>query len=381
MSTATENKTTAISAPRQFRKLTTEIAQSLLQNWVGEDKAKEAAGRISAALSAAAASARNPQDFYDCTPDSIGRCVAIAALTNIMPGTGSTALAYLIPRRPRKGERPQLQYQLSHRGLNALARRTGQTMIAIPISRRDELTFTEDGDVRVISRDIDHPPTSEEDLRGVIVLVREITNGQTIVRGWVPVSLINVRRDGSDAYSYASKNDWAKKTDPWHQWYVQMATKTAMHYAISRGWCVIDDAAAVRAVSIDQERDYSPLAPPVELIPQTGSRTDQLADAMSEPEANLDHGPAGEESQEPPEAYGEEPQEIPQEVSLQSFSAKAGELLARINESNTKDELRAVWGEAQQLGVSRKLTPAEYAEIKKDYEAALKNFSPKAAKR
>jgi recombinational DNA repair protein RecT len=253
MSTITKQALT----PREYRQLSTNIAKSLLVDWVGEDRAREAAGRISAALSAAAASARNPADFYACTQESIGRCVAIAALTEIMPGTGSTALAYLIPRRARKGESSQLQYQLSHRGLNALARRTGQTMIAVPISSRDALAFTEDGDVRVMDRDIDNPPTSEADLRGVIVLVREINSGATIVRGWVPASLINVRRDSSDAYTFACKkgNEWAKETDPWHQWYVEMAIKTAMHYAIGRGWCVIDDSAAVRAMSIDQERE------------------------------------------------------------------------------------------------------------------------------
>jgi hypothetical protein len=31
--------------------------------------------------------------------------------------------------------------------------------------------------------------------------------------------------------------------------------KTAMHYAISRGWCVIDDTEAVRALSADVADD------------------------------------------------------------------------------------------------------------------------------
>lgn len=367
--TTTELKTTPA---RQYRQLSTNIALSLLQDWVGPDRAKEAAGRISAALSASAASAKNPDDFYQCTPDSIGRCVAIAALTEIMPGTGSTALAYLIPRRPRKGERPQLQYQLSHRGLNALARRTGQTMIAVPISHRDELSFNEDGDVLVVRRDIDNPPTTEEDLRGVIVQVRETRSGTTICRGWVPVSVINARRDVSDSYAYALKNDWAKKSDPWHQWYVEMAIKSSMHYAVSRGWCVIDDAAAVRAISIDQSQDYSQCAPPLQRIPQGESRTDQLADALgdAEPDAYPDHGNAGEESQEPEIAPEDQPQEesvTPAEMSIQAVS-----LLEKVNAATTKKDIEAAYGEAQQLKLAGRLTEAEFAEIKRDVDAGKK---------
>lgn len=376
-----QTKPATIHPARQYRQLVTTIATSLLADWVGAERAKEAAGRISAALSASAASARNPNDFYQCTTDSIGRCVAIAALTDIMPGTGSTALAYLIPRRPRKGEPPQLQYQLSHRGLNALARRTGQTMIAVPISHRDELTFSEDGDIRIVNRDIDNPPTSEDDLRGVLVLVRETRTGKTIVRGWVPVSLINVRREGSDSYRYALKNAYAKNSDPWHQWYVEMAMKTAMHYAISRGWCVIDDAGAIRAVSIDQSQDYAQLAPPVDRIPQSDSRTDQLADMLSDKHAQdlsdslgeiLPGDDAGEESQEPAEAEDETQDNPPVELGNDAMV-----FVDRLNNATTKKEMESIFGEANQSKLAKKLTDAEFVEIRREYEACK---NPKAKK-
>lgn len=298
MATATQTTEIARENPaREFRRTSSGVAKSLLRDWVGEERAKEAAGRISVALSACAASARKPEDFYLCTPDSVARCVAIAALTEIMPGTGPTALAYLIPRRPRKGETPQLNYQLSHRGLNALARRTGQTMIPVPISRRDRLRFSADGDVEVEYRDIDNPPTSEADLRGVIVLVRELRTGVTVCRGWVPVSIINKRREGSDSYNFALSNAWAKDSDPWHQWYVEMAVKTAMHYAISRGWCVIDDSAAVRAMSIDQSNDYVALAPPSSAGNLESTATDQstlLAETLRQRRQNGSSDPEAE---------------------------------------------------------------------------------------
>lgn len=234
------------------------MALSMLKNWVGEERAKEATGRISVALSASASAAKKPEEFYNCTLASVAKVIAISALTGIMPSTGATALAYAIPRRPRKGEPPQLQYQLSHRGINALANRAGMHMVAIPISMSDTIEVEESGDVVVKARDLDNPPSSEEDLRGVMVVVRRLDTGKVICNGWVAKKLINARREGSDSYRFAEGkgNEWAKETDPWHAWYVEQAMKTAMHYAIGRGWCVVDDTEAIRALKADQESDF-----------------------------------------------------------------------------------------------------------------------------
>jgi recombinational DNA repair protein RecT len=247
-----------ISSSKEFRLSVADMSESILADWVGPERAAEAAGRIATALAQSAASAKNPKDFFDCTPASVAKVVAIAALTEIMPSTGATALAYAIPRRPRKGEAPQLQYQLSHRGINALAKRAGMLMIAIPISHTDNIEATETGEIKVLSRDIDNPPLKESELRGVQVIVKEIATGATIASGWVSKSMIDVRRAESDSYSYAEKpgSEWAKDSSPWHKWYVEQAMKTAMHYAINRGWCVIDDTAAIRALSTDQENQY-----------------------------------------------------------------------------------------------------------------------------
>lgn len=246
-----------ISEPLAFRKRSETIAMNLLETWVGEERARESAGRISVALAASASMSRNPKDFYDCTPDSVGRVIAVSALTGIMPSTGAVALAYAIPRRPRKGEAPQLQYQLSHRGINALANRAGMHMVAIPISFNDVIETTETGDVVVKSRDLDNPPTNEDELRGVIVQVKRLDGGGLVCSGWVPKKVILERRKMSDGFNYAERpgNEYAKDTDPWHRWYVEQAMKTALHYAIGRGWCVIDDTEAVRALSHDAESD------------------------------------------------------------------------------------------------------------------------------
>jgi|SRR5690606_24607537 len=234
----------------KFKADTTRMAKTTLAEWVGPEQAGEAVGRIATALSSAAASARRPQDFYDCTPASVASCIAMAALVGIMPGSGSAALAYVVPQRPRQGEPPQLQYSLSHRGLNALARRCGQTMVATPVGMKDTVETGPDGTVQVIARDIDHPPTTFDDLRGVLVVVKELSSGVVVCREWVPKVLIEQRRGMSR--SFTGKYP---EYSPWATWPVEMAIKTAMHYAIARGWCVIDDTSATRALSADVEAD------------------------------------------------------------------------------------------------------------------------------
>ncbi len=278
MSIANKPENKQLSAPQEFRQRSTAIAGVLLRDWVGEERAREATGRIATALSASAAAAKNPQDFYDCTPQSIAKVIAISALTGIMVSTGQAALAYAIPRRPRKGEPPQLQYQLSHRGIAALAKRAKLTLVAYPISIRDTVEMDDNSEVIVTARDFDNPPQSEEELRGVMVLVKSFDTGICLARGFVAKSIINVRRQQSDSYRFAEMQgkEWAKESSPWHKWYVEMAMKTAMHYAINRGWCVIDDTEAVRALQADAEGDYSPVIVDTE----NRSRTESLAERL-----------------------------------------------------------------------------------------------------
>ena len=278
--------------PKSFALTTKNIAVKILSEWVGEARAQEAIGRIATAINTSAASAKNPADFYACTPASIGKVVAISALTGIMVGTGQGALAYAIPRRPRKNEPPQLQFQLSHRGVAALAKRAGFSLVAHPIHVNDVLSMDENSEVQVVKRDFDNPPMTEADLRGVLVVVKSIATGVCVAKGFVAKSLINQRRDKSDSYRYAelSKDSWAKDNSTWHQWYVEMAMKTAMHYAINRGWCVVDDTEAVRALSVDSEGDVAPQEQPQGA---DKSRTEELTDRLLgfDPEAvSMDAG-------------------------------------------------------------------------------------------
>lgn len=275
MSTAIAPAPSAVpQSTRDFKRHVQGIAMEMLASWVGEDRTNEAIGRITAALTASVASARDPNDFYACTPSSIAGCIALAALTGIMPGVGSTALAYVVPQRARKGEAPQLAYWLSHRGVNALARRCGQTMIPTPVGLKDKIQVDSDGEIRVVELDVDSPPQTYEELRAILILVKELSTGHVIHRGWVPKSVINKRK----AKSRSAESEYG----PWNNWPIEMAIKTAMHYAIGRGWCIIDDTSAARALQTDAEVDR---AAPALLVnqpePPAGlNRTDQLAASL-----------------------------------------------------------------------------------------------------
>ena len=314
---ATEIAERPVNAAAKFRQQVTHIAGSLLREWVGEDRANEAIGRIAAALSASAAAAKNPTDFYECTPQSVATCIAVSALTSIMPSVGSTALAYVQPQRPRKGEPPQLQYSLSHRGLNALAKRSGQMLIPMPIGHSDVIDVNTNGEVAIVSRDIDNPPMSLDELRGVVIVVKDIVNYEVIFRGWMPVKMIIPRRAMSRSWSGAGR-----QYSPWTNWPVEMAMKTAMHYAISRGWAVIDDTTSVRAMSMDAESDVIDTS----AVAYIGSGSLSGVDALN---AALN----------PTAASAETPTEAPAEPA----STQWGD---RLKACNTLDELQALRDEA-----------------------------------
>jgi hypothetical protein len=106
-------------------------------------------------------------------------------------------------------------------------------------------------------QDLDNPPTTIEDLRGIVLIVKNLKTGIVIHSGFVAKKLILDRRETSDGWKYAEKpgKEYAKESDPWHRWPVEQAQKTAMHYAVGRGWCVIDDTESSLAISQDSKSD------------------------------------------------------------------------------------------------------------------------------
>lgn len=378
---ANGNATTAVAKPhpaQMFRRNVTQMSESILKDWVGEDRAKEAIARVAAAFSASAAAAKDPRDFYDCTPQSVAMCIAVSALTGIMPGVGSTALAYVLPQRPRRDEAPQLQYSLSHRGLNALARRCGQTMVAIPVSMNDQIQSNSDGEVQIIRQDFDNPPVSWDELRGVMVVVKDTANGAILSRNWVPKKLIEKRRAMSR--SFTGRNP---QYSPWSQWPIEMAMKTSMHYSVGRGWCVIDDTSAQRALTLDVDSDLKEHATPsgprnvnelAGLIAGEMTATNSQAD---EPQPSMDD--AGEESQvvpdDEPTIRSDEPQDARGEYLCQygetspKYVARIKQAIADAQDGATLDQI----GEAMQTDYD-KFEKAQYEQALNAVEARRKSL-------
>ena len=286
LATKEKQTVTVASRAKEFHHTASAMAGRLLEQWVGRGRADEAKGRIATALSAAASSANKPEDFYACTTKSIANVIAVSALTGIMVSNGQGALAHAIPRRDRKGEAPKLRYQFTHRGLNALARRSGQTMIPIPASMSDKIKLDDDGNVDMSGIDIDNPPDSWDQMRGIVLIIKELGSGSVTFRGWVPKRVIQKRRAVSDSYNYALNNPHARKSDPWHVWPIEQSMKTAMHYGFGRGMCVIDDRQSVQALEIEAKDDLPDEQPP-SAVANLEAKMDEMyaSDATEEPAA------------------------------------------------------------------------------------------------
>lgn len=151
-------------------------------------------------------------------------------------------------------------------------------MIAVPVSMTDSISINECGEVSIDNIDPDNPPTNEADFRGILLTVKNTQTGMILARQWVSKKVINERREASDAYQFAKKTEWAQKSDPWHKWYVEQSIKTAMHYAVARGWCIIDDTESLRALSADVESDLAALPAPAS---QGASRLEQIAETLN----------------------------------------------------------------------------------------------------
>lgn len=221
----------------QWKVAVQDIARrSVLQILSGE-KAKVASGRIMLALSAA--QSLNPA-IMDCTPDSVARCVAMAAMTGIMPG-GFAPKAYLVPKSPGQGKPKELNYWVSHRGILDFARRAGWTVTTSLVSIHDE--FSIDDDVihhkpnpdKVPHIDFSAKPQPINELRGIIVRAFPIDNPLAKVSRWVNLQQLDERRAKSDTKD--------SKWSPWNVWPLEMYEKTALKYCASRGLFDLDDAA------------------------------------------------------------------------------------------------------------------------------------------
>lgn len=213
---------------------TQQTAQRTIAAMLGTNpRAKLAAGRVIVALSAALTA--NPT-IANCTPESVTRCIAQAALTDIMPG-GSFAKAYLVPKKT--GGVLELNYWVSHRGIMEFANRAGNRVTCSFVHVDDEFAEVNGVIEHKSNPDrichVDWSSIDRTTLRGIIVRAFPVEHPTAKVERWVPMATINERRLKSDTKD--------GKFSPWNNWPLEMCEKTAIKYCAARGLFPMNDAA------------------------------------------------------------------------------------------------------------------------------------------
>jgi phage RecT family recombinase len=186
--------------------------------------------------------ANKTPDFYDCSPDSVGRAVALCALTGLMPG-GAVPEVDIFPRRING--RLELQWQVGWRGYKTLAARAGCLAKPVNVYAADAFEWEEGLDARLVHRPVAGGERMITDVGTLdplvaVYVVATYPDGRRdfIVMGRDAVLKRRDRSDGWKAFT-AGKI----KSTPWADWSDEMVLKTAMRYAAQRGLLLLDDVA------------------------------------------------------------------------------------------------------------------------------------------
>lgn len=268
---STEETTVAtrpVTAAQAYGRQVEGLAARELERVLGSEEGKKAAARV--ALAFRATGIANPT-VYECDPGSVAACVATSAMTSLMPG-GPNPDCYLVPRRVKGNQ--QLNWMISHRGLIKLATRAGYTIKARPVYKGEVFEYEEGETIHLRHvPDLDRADGAWDDMRGVIVRCYRISDGKLIGVEYVSRAQIEKRRNQSDAYQRGAKpgaDEWSRSS-PWFKWADEMAVKTAIKYAFSRGGIPIDDILVREALSRD-EADAIDVTPVVITPPESSPR-------------------------------------------------------------------------------------------------------------
>lgn len=246
MSDALTTRSPAPLTPQQeFGRTVAALANKGLVDMFGSENGKAAAARVAIAFRAAASSAKNPTDLYRCSAESVASCMALSAMTQIMPG-GAYPGCYLIP----KGG--QLGWWISARGIKTLARRNGQNVTTYPYFTFDRAEVDEFEMTMTLQKgDGDRDDYSK--LVGIVVLVRDSSGNKVAMRD-ITRAQIEKRRAKS----------LQPNAGPWKEWPMEMAEKTAIKFAAARGEIVFDD---IGTTTMSRDADvidvqHTPVTPP-----------------------------------------------------------------------------------------------------------------------
>jgi len=227
------NQTPSTTPQELFRQRVESMATDVMTQVADPEQVARSVGRLAVALRKAASA---NDAIYGCSPKSVAHCVAMSALTGLFPG-GVKPDVYLIPRAG------QLEWQVSVRGLQTLACRAGWlSVVAVPVHIDDEYRVTQGTDRRIEHVPSGKWPSTLSELAGMYVDATHQSGHRVLVD--VPIGVIEKRRSVS------------KSGAVWKSWEVEMAQKTAVGWAISRGYLgALEAQPEMQALSaLDQDR-------------------------------------------------------------------------------------------------------------------------------
>lgn len=168
------------------------------------------------------AAARKPQ-IYDCTTESILRCMMEAAILGVRPG-GTLGRGYLIPRRNRKvrGHPLELTFDPGWRGLSDIARRS---KVVLGIEARVVYDKDEFRRYEGTSPRIEHVPYDGDEDPGELryayaVAFFEGGHTQFEVLSWRDIEKIKAASE--------SRDERGQLVGPWVEWEDEMWKKSAV---------------------------------------------------------------------------------------------------------------------------------------------------------
>lgn len=246
--------------PDPFREGVMADARAVLVDILGSERGAKAAASVATAFVALAK--QNPR-MRDCSPESVVQCIAMCALTGLMPG-GALPGVYVLPRERRVQQGGQwvsvyeLNFQVGFRGLLTLAQRAGYQICAYPLYEGAPVAL-DDRDRLILPTARQRIDRSWEKLIGVVVTAHRMSDGMSMGRFFVEADIIEARRDASDSWKKGQEthhtsgfNKGKAKTaeemerarsSPWYVWAEEMSLKTALIYVLRRGYVPVDDAA------------------------------------------------------------------------------------------------------------------------------------------
>lgn len=189
--------------------------------------------RAHARLRLALSSLPDDSDVYACTPNSVIGCMAMSAMTGLMPG-GHNPDVWLIPRKSKKhGYRLVLNWQISYRGHVRLCRRNpGWDVQAVPVYAPDlfDRSRSSAGGAEYRHEPVydstEDPEADWQELRGCLILVRSPIAGK-----WDFLSKGAIQK----------RRSLARDQSNWQKWPIERAMGTACAYAGQREMWPTDD--------------------------------------------------------------------------------------------------------------------------------------------